>query len=300
MDERELQRRLATLISADVFGYSRLMADDELAMDVAVVSGEPARTVRKNLKDPAAIESFYRGWGALFSSTPEDIRSAQQMFEETIRLEPESSVGYALAALAYLQQASQGTTKEAPRLLDRAAELAEKALRLQDVTDLADLVLAHVYLRRKEHEKALSAAESSVLARPSCDAAFTAKAEVLNYLGRPAEAIGLAQFAMRLAPVYPAYYPAVLAAAYYGCGRFEEALDAARISLEADPNNLDALLLTVAANTALGRSGQAQEAARKVLGLKPDFTIESFAVTHPYQDHRRLEEMTFRLQQAGL
>jgi tetratricopeptide (TPR) repeat protein len=186
MDERDLQRRLAALISADVFGYSRLMADDELAMDVALVSGEPARTVRKNLEDPAAIESFYCGRGALFSSTPEDIRSAQQMFEETIRLEPESSVGYALAA------------------------------------------------------------------------------------------------------------------AYYGCGRFEEALDAARFSLEADPNNLDALLLTVAANSALGRSGQAQEAARKVLGLKPDFTIESFAVTHPYKDHRRLEEMTFRLQQAGL
>jgi adenylate cyclase len=31
MKERALQRRLAALISADVFGYSRLMADDELA-----------------------------------------------------------------------------------------------------------------------------------------------------------------------------------------------------------------------------------------------------------------------------
>jgi adenylate cyclase len=270
------------------------------AMDVALVSGEPARTVRKDLKDPAAIESFYRGWGALFSSASEDIRLAQQMLEETISLEPESSVGYALAALAYLQQASQSTNKDAPYLLDRAAELAEKALQLKDVTGLADLVLAHIYLRHKEHEKALSAAESSVLARPSCDAAFTAKAEVLNYLGRPAEAIGLAQFAMRLAPVYPSYYPAVLSAAYYGCSRFEEALDAAEISLEADPNNLDALLLTVAANEALGRTERAQEAARKVLNLKPDFTIETFAVNHPYKDHRHLEEMTSRLRQAGL
>jgi len=123
---------------------------------------------------------------------------------------------------------------------------------------------------------------------------------VLNYLGRPAEAIGLAQFAMRLAPVYPSYYPAVLSAAYYGCSRFEEALDAAKISFEADPNNLDALLLIVAANGALGRSKQSQEAARKILILKPDFTIETFTINHPYKDRSRLENMISQLQRAGL
>ena len=270
------------------------------AMDVALVSGDPARTVRNALKDPAAIESYYRGWGALFSSAPEEIQLAQQMFEETIHLEPESSIGYALAALAYLQHASQSTDKDALYLFDRATELAEQALQLKDVTGLADLVLANIYLRNKEHEKALAAAERTVLARPSCDAAFTAKAEVLNYLGRPAEAVGLAQFAMRLAPVYPAYYPAVLSAAYYGCSRFEEALDAAEISFEADSNNLDALLLIVAANVALGRLETAKEAARKVPILKPDFTIETFAVNHPYKDQLHLKEIISRLKQAGL
>jgi tetratricopeptide (TPR) repeat protein len=246
------------------------------------------------------LKAFIGGGGRFSAPLPKISDRRSRCLKKTIRLEPESSVGYALAALAYLQQASQGMNNNAPRLLDRAAELAQEALRLKDVSGLADLVLAHVYLRRKEHEKDLSAAESSVLARPSCDAAFTAKAEVLNYLGRPAEAIGLAQYAMRLAPVYPAYYPAVLAAAYYGCGRFAEALDAAQISLEADPSNLEALLLTVAANAALERLEQAQEVARQVLGLKPGFTIESFAVTHPYKDRCHLEEMTSRLQQAGL
>ena len=270
------------------------------AMDVALVSGEPARTIRKALKIPAAIESYYLGWGALFSSAPEDIRLAQQKFEETIDLEPDSSVGYALAALAYLQYASQIADKEAPFQLDRAADLAEQALQMKDDTGLADLVLANIYLRQNKHEEALAAAERTVLARPSCDAAFTAKAEVLNYLGRPAEAISLAQFAMRLSPVYPSYYPAVLSAAYYGCSRFEEALDAAKISFQADPNNLDALLLLVAANGALGRPEQAQEAVRKILILKPDFTTETFTINHPYKDRSRLENMISQLQRAGL
>jgi adenylate cyclase len=119
-------------------------------------------------------------------------------------------------------------------------------------------------------------------------------------LGRPAEAIGLAQFAMRLAPVYPSYYPAVLSAAYFGSSRFEEALEAANISIEADTNNLDALLLIVAANAALGRLELAKEAARKVMILKPDFTIETFAKNHPYKDRSQLQKMISNLQQAGL
>ena len=119
-------------------------------------------------------------------------------------------------------------------------------------------------------------------------------------LGRSAEAIGLAKFAMRLAPVYPSYYPAVLSAAYFGSNRFEEALDAAEISIETDPNNLDALLLIAAANAALGRLEIAKEAARKVLTLKPDFSIETFAKNHPYKDQSQLEKMIFQLQQAGL
>ena len=74
------------------------------------------------------------------------------------------------------------------------------------------LMLAQIYLLQKDHAKALAEAELAVLARPSCDGSYVAKANILNYLGRPAEAIELAKFAMRLTPVYPVYYPAVLAA----------------------------------------------------------------------------------------
>jgi tetratricopeptide (TPR) repeat protein len=222
------------------------------------------------------------------------------MFEETIHLEPKSSIGYALAALAYLQQTSQYADTQSVNLLNRARELAEQALALEDVTGLADLVLAHVYLRENKHEKALAAAERTVLARPSCDAAFAVKAEVLNYLGKSTEAIGLAKFAMRLAPVYPSYYPAVLSAAYYGSSRFQEALDAAEVSFEADPNNLDALLLMVAANSALGRYDQAQKAVNNLRSIRPEFTIDTFATNHPYKDLKSLEKMVSQLKRAGL
>jgi tetratricopeptide (TPR) repeat protein len=87
---------------------------------------------------------------------------------------------------------------------------------LDDITGLPYLMMAQIYLLQKDHAKALAEAERALLARPGCDGSYVAKANVLNYLGRPAESVELAKYAPRLTPVYPVYYAAVLAAAYYG------------------------------------------------------------------------------------
>lgn len=270
------------------------------AMDVELVSGEQALTVRQALKNPFAIESYYRGWGALFSSLPEAIHLAQKMFEETIRLEPESSLGYALAAWAYWFELSQKEGEYEPQLLERATRLAEQAQRLNDITGMPELVMAQIHLLNKDHDKALAASEKAVLARPSCDASYVVKANILNYLGRPDQAIELAQFAIRLSPVYPSYYPAVLAAAYYGCGKFEEAVAAADISLQADPNNVDAMIIIAAANVALGHVDLAQKAVCTIRETKPDFNLQRYADRQPYRNPHDLEQIVSQLKQSGL
>ena len=157
-----------------------------------------------------------------------------------------------------------------------------------------------LYLLKPAHGKALAEAELAVLARPSCDGSYVAKANILIYLGRPAEAIELAKFAMRLTPVYPVYYPAVLAAAYYGCGRHKEAIAAAREVLQGDKDNLDALLIVAGANVALNRMDDARKACREVLASNPDFTIEKYAATQPYKNPQTTELITNMLQKAGL
>jgi adenylate cyclase len=285
----------------DIFAVQDEITEEIVtAMDVELVYGVGQRTVRQALKNPSAIECYYRGWSALFGSSREDISLAQQMFEDIIRLETESSIGYALAAWTYWWAISCHVSDDVPQALNRATERAQQALQLQDVTGLPNLVMAQVHLFNKEHDKALAASERAVLARPSCDASFAAKASVLTYLGRPAEAIELAQCAIRLSPVYPSFYPAVLATAYYGCGRFEEAIDAAEISLKADADNLDALLMLAAANAALGRAAPARKFARDVLRLNADFRLETFAASQPYKNPQQLEQILARLKQAGL
>jgi len=269
------------------------------AMDIKLVSGEPARTIRQTLKNPAAIETYYRGWKALFSPVKEDLIEARQRFEETISLEPASSLGYAMAAWALWWIVVRGLSSDASHSLQRATELAQRAMSLEDITGLPHLMMAQIYLLKNDHDQALAEAELALLARPSCDGSYVAKANVLNYLGRPAESIGLAKFAMRLTPVYPVYYPAVLAAAYYGCGRYQDAIVAAREVLQSDSDNLDALLIVAGANAALDRVDEARNACREVLASNPDFTLKKYAATQPYKESQTLDQIIDMLQKAG-
>jgi adenylate cyclase len=270
------------------------------AMDIKLVSGEPARLVRKTLKNPKALEYYYRGWSAMFSSSPEYIQLSQQMFEEMICLEPDSSLGLSVSAWSYWWGLFNNATSDRDRDLDRIKELVNKAQALGDDTGMAALVMAHIHLLNKEHEKALVAAEQAVLTRPSCDVSFAVKASILNFLGRPDEAIPLARFAIRLSPVYPSYYPTVLGYAYYHCGKFKEAFDAAEVSIKTDPNNLEAMILITAIHVALGDMDHADEIAKMIRNVHPGFSLDAFSANHPYKDQKYMDQILAHLSKVDL
>ena len=285
----------------DIFAIQDKITEEIItALDVQLVTGKVARVVRQALQNPSAIESYYRGWGALFRSSHSDIYLAQQMSEETIRLEPDSPLGYALAAFSRWWAVAQNAIDDVPLALNRAIDLAHHAIRLKDATGLPDLVMAQIHLLKREHDQALAASERSVKVRPSCHASYAVKANVLNYMGRFAEAIELAKFAIRLYPVYPSFYSTILATAYHGCRRYEEAIASAEVSLTIDPHSLDALMVLAGANASLDRMREAHKATQEILTTKTGFSLKEFFKSQPYKNPQDLEKVMTVLHKAGL
>ncbi|MDH3712491.1 MAG: winged helix-turn-helix domain-containing protein [Gammaproteobacteria bacterium] len=257
--------------------------------------------LRKALKDPHALESYYRGEDLLWRSTTKlEMREAQRLFEETIHLEPQLPVGYAAGALTYWAEAISGLSDDSSKCLERATELARDVIRLDDVTGYAHIVMAHVHLTWGEFDEAMAQADQAVSDRPSCPTSYAIKASILTYLGRAGDAIEFAQYALRLTPVHPPLYPAVLASAYCSCDRYEEAVAAAQTAIHLEGNDITPYLLVVAAHAALGRTEDAQCAARKVLEIKPEFALAEFAQSQPYKNAETLQRIVVRLKSAGL
>ena len=286
----------------DIFAIQDEIAEEIVtAMDVKLVSGEVARTVRKTIRNPDALEAYYRGWQALFGTKKADILESQQYFEDTMRLEPESPLGYALAAWTHWWAIFRGLSEDTAQSVQYATDLARKAVDLEDITGLPHLMMALIHLHKSEHDKALAEAERAVLARPSCDLSYAAKGYILNYLGRSADAIALANLAIRLAPVHPLpFYLVVLAGALYSSGRYAEAITAAREALRYDDEYLDALLILAGANAAANHLEEAATIAGAIRRVQPDFTLEKFAMTQPYKNPETLKQLLFTLNQAGL
>ena len=271
------------------------------ALDIELLSGEMARIIRNVLNNPVALECLYNGERLLWKAASKlELREAQRQLEEVIRLEPTASVGYAEAALAHWYAALFGLSDEPTQSLAKAAELARQAIALDDVTGYAHMVLAQVHLHNREFDEAKAEADNATSARPSCAGAFAVRAGVLNYLGDAGEAIEHAQHAFRLAPIHPQIFPAVLASAYHGAERCEEAMAAAKDAIELDPNKFEPYLILAACAVVLGQAEEAQRAARKVRALMPGFSLASFADSQPYKDRKQLDHLVDQLRIAGL
>ena len=271
------------------------------ALDVKLFGGEAVRLVRRTFTSPAALETYYRGENTLWRSTSRlELHDAQRLLEETIRLEPKSSVGYAVAGLAYWMEALSNPGDAASACIERATKRVQEAIALDDVTGYPHLVLAHIHLTRREYAEASLEADRAVSSRPSCPASYSLKAAVLNYLGRPAEALDFALYAERLTPVRPPMYPAIVAQSLYGSERYEDAIAAASSTIELDARGVDPYVFLAASNAALDCGEEAQRVARNLLRLKPDFSLAAFAQSQPYKERDYLDRLVDRLRSAGL
>ena len=271
------------------------------ALNVKLLGGDAARLVRSAFRNPMALQSYYNGEVLLWDSKSNlELREAQRLLEDAIRLEPTSSAGYATAALAYWVEALSGQSDSPSETLDLAVQRAQEAIRLNDVTGYPHLVLAQVHLNRREFDEASAEADRAVTARPSCPAAYSLKASVLTYLGRPSEAIEHALYALRLTPVHPPMHSAVLASAFYGSERHEEAIAAANTAIELDATRIDPYLVLAASHVVLGHGEDARWASDKVRKLKPAFSLADFATSQPYKDQNHLDRLLDQLRTAGL
>lgn len=293
----------------DLSDYDDLFAlQDEITekilefLGVKLLGGEAVRIVRKMFKNSVALETYSQGEHLIFNAKSGlDLQRAQHLLEEAIRLEPTCSASYAAGSLAYWAAVFTAPDESVAQVVERSEWLARKAIRLGDATGYPHMVLAHLHLSRREFRDASEEADLALSARPSCPASYALKAGVLNFLGRSGEAIEHAEFALRLVPHQSIpIYPAILASAFYGADRHDEAINAAKSAIEIDRNIIDPYLVLAESSIALGRGEEASHAASIIKKIQPDFTLEKFAASQPYQDPKNLEQQLDQLRRAGL
>src|SRR5712692_8866635 len=115
--------------------------------------------------------------------------------------------------------------RQDPRTPEQALEAAQRAVALYDSSSMAHLALSWAFLMNKQYAQAEAEVERSLALNPRIADIHAAAAEMLNLVGRPAEALGVIEQALRLNPKPPSWYFAPLGHAYYSTGRLEDAVE---------------------------------------------------------------------------
>jgi adenylate cyclase len=125
-------------------------------------------------------------------------------------------------------------------------------------------------------------------------------AQTMNFAGKPEEAMRLAEKAIRIDPRNQDWYLIHIGWACFLIKRYEETLTTLKKVVARYPNHLGAYSFLACTYSELGDEQKAQAAAREVLRISPNFSLEGLKQQMPYKDPAVLERFVAALRKAGL
>jgi len=269
------------------------------AVRVKLTEGEQARLYDKGAVNLDSFMKVLQGVPYFYRFNRESNIQARQMFEEAIALEPNNPGAYTLLGWTYLMEVWFGPSESPGRSIARAAELAQKALALNDTLDLPHSLLGNIYLVSRQYEKAVAAGERAIALNPNGADAHAHLGMTLSYVGRREEGIALLNKAIRLNPIPPNWYLFTLGEAYFLAGQYEEAIAAYKRVLHDNPDDVRALTGLAATYSLSGREEEARAAAAEVLKIEPTYSVE-YVKTLPFKNKADTELLIDALRKAGL
>jgi tetratricopeptide (TPR) repeat protein len=195
------------------------------------------------------------------------------------------------------------TQHQDPLMLDRALEIAQKLVAINDSSGYGYFALSIINLSKKQYEKALADAEKLIALAPESADSYALLAAIFISVGRPAEAIEMVEKAMQLNPAMPAWYLSTLATAYASSGRQTEALATYKRVFERSPSHADkfnARLILAILYVESGQEENARAEAEEILKLVPNFSVEVWGQRTPNKDQAQIERDMATLRKAGL
>lgn len=235
--------------------------------------------------------------------TRDDYVKARQLLDWAILRDPHASRAHSVLALCLFQEALLGWHDDPARALAGTLRAARAAVDLDDADWLAHALLGIATLwTLRDYDRALAEQDRALELNPSAAMSHQFRGCVLQFSGRPEEAIRSLEIVQRLEPRYQsrAMVLADLALDHLLLGDAERAAELARSAVAEAPDNVRAHQRLVAA---LGHTDDADAIATardELLRRAPGLTVADLAATYPFRLRADWERFAEGLLRAGI
>jgi len=285
----------------DVFVLQDELTENVLsALRLRLGSADRVAVAKRPTQSVVAYEHYLRGLQLHGRRTKPDNEAAKQQFTRAIDIDPSFARAYAGLALAHSRDAIDGWTLEPIRSLEFARRFAEKAAGIDPNIPQVHFVLGQVELFRRQHVKAIDAAQRAVELDPNYADGHALSAWILTYAGRSADAMTAMKKALHLNPRPSASYLEVLGEIQFVQGKYDSSTATFRQVLKINPNYVRARMWIAAALAQAGQIESAKWEAGELQVLDPDFALDKLGFAFPFKDPRVLARLLDGLVRAGL
>ena len=275
-----------------------------VSLQVELTHGEQARAYAKSTDNLEAWSYGVKANELLDKFNKEDNVKAQALLEVAIKLDPGYVLAYVWLGATHAQAANFGWSDSRADSLNRAQELAQKALTLESQSAAVHTLLGMIYLYQRQHDKAIAEGKQAISLDPNFSIGHALLAQIMFFTGQFAEAIELMKKAMRLSPYYPAFYLNYLGRSYAFMGRHVEAIATCNQlydrSLKGEYLSDWGLLYLAKVYAEFDREDEARSLMAQALKINPGLSLEYFKQGQPFKNPTHLQRELEILARAGL
>ena len=285
---------------SEIFEFQdRIRAEIVSALELKLTLSDQTVAERKPTDSVAAYDLFLKGRASYHRFTHKDILEARKYLESAIETDPNFADAYGFLSYCYFQ----GWTHMWPEFdnnLDRANELAERAVALDGTSAIALTRLAWVQVYFRLYDPAIANLENAIDLEPGNAEVNTMFGSVLNYCGDPERGLKLMKRAFSIDTFVPPNWDIHVGLSNLLLRQYDEAVASFNRSIERAPEYYPAHLFLSVAYVELDRLDDAKNAIKMVLEIIPSHTVEAIARILPFRDDEARDRILDGFRKAGL
>jgi adenylate cyclase len=249
------------------------------ALEPTIRSVEVERARRKRPDNLDAYDCVMRALSSIWVVEREANAEALILLETAIALDPGYAFAKALAAWCHAQRLPYLWTTTPAKERELALELATEAARLDSKDPLVLTVLSAAYAASSQFQEAAPLIEKALALDPNSAWAWQRSGVLRTCLGEPDVAIEHFQRAMRISPLDPYNFNALIGigVAHFWAGRYELAAQWVSKGVAEKPSATWALRIAAAAYSHLDRMDEARAALERFMRANPGVTLITVA-----------------------
>lgn len=262
---------------ADVFALQdRITAQIVGALAIHVEQIEQRRVFAKPTESLEAYDYVLQARSALQRPTRIDSVTARSLLRRAIKLDPSYAAAYAGLAESYYVATSMGWAESPTAFMNRAEEMANKALNLNTSEVRAHIILGRIHIFYHRYKQAKAEMDRAIAINPNDAHGLAGRGNILMWMGQSDAAIRDLELAQRIDPGLNAMDRFALSLAYYLKRRYEAAVEQAELNLRAIEGANFSRVVLAAAYAQLNRSEDAARVVAVIRRTDPTFDPREF------------------------